>query len=496
MTAAEIAAIVHELAPVLAGAPIREVRQRGEHDLCLTVRLRGRNLFVLLSAHPRSSRLVGLLERPQGPWRTSAFRESCRHDLVGARVESLEAVAGDRRATLTAVRARPSGGEAERCRLEAELFGRFSNLVMVDSNGIIREVLRPVEGNRSLRAGEPYVAVPPGASAPAASPEWIIRADEDPDDFPRSRAAAARYEARVARADRAEAAARLERRMAGAENRLRRKIDSLTAEIARADRAQEVRETGELLKAHLHQMRRGQREVEVVNYFKDPPATSVIPLDPLKTPQENLEAIFKRYRKLRSGAEKTRSVRREFERRLQKLDSMRAMLSDAPDVAGVDAIQSEAVASGLLKPLQPRPRVRDVRRETTSGRTPRTFESRDGLKILVGQSGALNETVTFRLARGEDVWVHVQDHAGAHVIVKVVRGKPCPDESLLDAAHLAVHFSRIRGARTATVVHTLRKFVSRLGGGAPAGRVSISRFSTLALRVEPERLRRLLGELA
>ena len=81
------------------------------------------------------------------------------------------------------------------------------------------------------------------------------------------------------------------------------------------------------------------------------------------------------------------------------------------------------------------------------------------------------------------------------MVVRVPRGKSCPPETLLDAAHLAVHFSSIRGATKATVTHTPRKFVNRMKN-APPGKVSLSRASALDLRLEADRLKRLLGSLA
>ena len=68
---------------------------------------------------------------------------------------------------------------------------------------------------------------------------------------------------------------------------------------------------------------------------------------------------------------------------------------------------------------------------------------------------------------------------------------PLPQETLLDAAHLAVHFSRARNASRAEVHYTQAKHVQK-SKGAPAGQVHLAQYKTLHLRLEAERLERLL----
>jgi predicted ribosome quality control (RQC) complex YloA/Tae2 family protein len=77
------------------------------------------------------------------------------------------------------------------------------------------------------------------------------------------------------------------------------------------------------------------------------------------------------------------------------------------------------------------------------------------------------------------------------VIVPRERGSELAAESLLDAAHLAVHFSSARGEASAEVQHTERRYVRKPKGLAP-GAVRVDRERVLLLRVEAERLKRLL----
>jgi predicted ribosome quality control (RQC) complex YloA/Tae2 family protein len=65
-------------------------------------------------------------------------------------------------------------------------------------------------------------------------------------------------------------------------------------------------------------------------------------------------------------------------------------------------------------------------------------------------------------------------------------------ETLLDAATLAVHHSPAREEAQADVTYAPRKLV-RKPRGAPPGQVSVAGGKTMRLRMEAERLRRLLA---
>ncbi|MBN2492382.1 MAG: DUF814 domain-containing protein [Planctomycetes bacterium] len=493
MTAPEIAEIVAELRPLVTGAVVREVRQRGDHDLVLALRAPGRSLFLLLSAHPRASRILALTGQPRGPWRPTPFREACRRALTGTRIASLVAAPDDRRVTVVATRHGEDPACAAPTRLEAELYGRTANLLLVGGDATIVGALRPLRDRRALRPGAAYVPLGPRAPIAAGAAPWIP-ADRGRDELAWSRAAAQYYEPAVAAADLAAQREKLERRLAHARERATARLARIEADLAEADRAEQVRRQGELLKGELHRIRRGQHEVTLIDYFADPPAPTVIALDPRKSPEESLQALFRRYRKLRAAATKARQVRDAFAAALASLDELAQRLRAAADLPEVAALAAEALEHRLLRPPQEPPRAARRPARSGTGRSPLQFRSADGLMLLVGRSGPGNEELTFRLARGSDLWLHVRDYPGSHVVVKLPRGRPCPPETLLDAAHLAVHFSKIRGARTAAVLHTLRKHITRLRG-APAGQVSVSRSAILELRIEPARLRRLLGEL-
>ena len=115
----------------------------------------------------------------------------------------------------------------------------------------------------------------------------------------------------------------------------------------------------------------------------------------------------------------------------------------------------------------------------------------NGDRILVGKGGRDNDETTMKVAGHNDVFLHVRGTPGAHVIVPVRKGQEIAEQTLLDAAHLAVHYSKMKRADKADVSWTPRRNVKKPKGAKP-GLVSVSREKVLHLRREPERLARLL----
>ena len=131
------------------------------------------------------------------------------------------------------------------------------------------------------------------------------------------------------------------------------------------------------------------------------------------------------------------------------------------------------------------------RGETPARLRPGRYRTSDGLEIWVGRSAEGNDHLTTRLARGNDLFVHVEASPGSHVVLRTAGRKEVPQESLLEAAELAVHFSKQRHAARATVHVAPIKDVRKPAGARP-GLVHVLRGRTLSLRRDAARLARVL----
>jgi predicted ribosome quality control (RQC) complex YloA/Tae2 family protein len=100
-----------------------------------------------------------------------------------------------------------------------------------------------------------------------------------------------------------------------------------------------------------------------------------------------------------------------------------------------------------------------------------------------------------RVARGNDLFFHVAGCPGSHTILRVDPKRPPNHESLLDAACVAVHYSKARNRGAVEVHYVPRKWVKK-PRGAKAGLVQISNFKSIRAGGDPERIQRVLATAA
>src|SRR5699024_514809 len=153
-------------------------------------------------------------------------------------------------------------------------------------------------------------------------------------------------------------------------------------------------------------------------------------LDPTKTPSENAQNFFRRYRKLTNSKRiiereivKTKAEIKYFDQLLHQLDTA--------NIDDVEEIREELREEGYLK------KQRRNKRKKRKKPSPESYEDNEGTTILVGKNNKQNEYLTMRIAHLHDVWLHTKDIPGSHV---VTREKNPSDKTLLEAAMLAAYF--------------------------------------------------------
>ena len=483
LNAAEIEAVVAELAP-LAGARVDAVRAPGERAVALELFGRGGPVRLLLSAEADLTRLHATGERVPRRGPGGRFEQLLRAGLVGERLAAIETLHGDR---VVALRFQGARGEV---RLVAELTGRHGNLFLVGADGAIRaSAARNLSERRRLVPGAPYVppAPPPDPGTPT------VRFEPVPGErFPLSAAVERAYAIREAERRLAEARRRLREPARAGLARATRALARLADEAARVPAAEADRRTADLLKTNLRHVKRGMREVAVTEWTEDGAREVTVALDPALSPQANLERYYRRYRRIVESA--VRVAERTAEVRARET-ALRALLARV-DAAGEDDLprlekEARRLGAGPRRAPAPAPGVR--RKREPPALPYRTFRAPDGTEILVGKGAAENDALTRTVARGNDLWLHARGVTGAHVVVRLDRGKAPDQETLLDAAHLALHFSDARGEPQADVAYTRAKNVRKPRRSAP-GAVVYTQEKVILLRVEPARVERLLAD--
>jgi predicted ribosome quality control (RQC) complex YloA/Tae2 family protein len=249
--------------------------------------------------------------------------------------------------------------------------------------------------------------------------------------------------------------------------RVEARLHALEQERARAAEAERWRRMGEAILAALGELVPGQREL-VVDDLR-------IPLDPDRTPVENAQAYFERYRKAKAAAEQVPVLIEETRLELEYLRQLEALAQVADTTETLETLRQEI---GLTEGN----RNTGERTKRGSQRKLRVWRTLRGDRIVVGRNARENDWITFSLARPEDAWLHARGLAGAHVIVQWA-GAEDPDV-LERAAALAAWYSEGRTGTRVSVDVTQRRHVRRIPGAAP-GLVRYRNERTLAVRPRP-----------
>ncbi len=266
--------------------------------------------------------------------------------------------------------------------------------------------------------------------------------------------------------------------------RVVKKVEALESDLAKAARYRAYDRYGELLKSRLGEIRKGAASITVTDYF-DPALTEIVlPLDPAKSPQGNMEDYFRKYRKFLS-AEK------EIPPRLLTAQAEVAALRESLAALDRDEAPAELQVEGTPRRDQ---KVRPSRKEKTTAKPFRRFMSEAGDALLVGRNSRENEELTFGLARSHDLWLHASGVPGSHVVLRREKGAEIRKESLLDAATLALQYSDLRKSGQGEVLYAYRKHVRKLRGAKP-GLVTVTQDKHLFITLDRKRLQRLKESL-
>lgn len=278
--------------------------------------------------------------------------------------------------------------------------------------------------------------------------------------------------------------------------RLDRRVNAIRGDLARIESAEAAAAHARFFVSSAAHAPRGATKLEAVDWSRGEPQCVELALNPARGAKEQIEAIFRRARRLAGGARIARERLTASERSRAALatlaETLDAEVDGALDLAALEA-HARAIAPRLFPLEQTHPLASRSKTPQRAQRAPpyRLFIGETGVRILVGRGAARNDALTFDVARPQDLWLHTKGRPGAHVIVPLEKSRSCPPEVLVEAAHLAAHFSEARDDPLVEVQYTPRRYVRKPRGSAP-GVVALGREKVMLLRRNEGLLRRLL----
>ena len=212
---------------------------------------------------------------------------------------------------------------------------------------------------------------------------------------------------------------------------------------------------GELIKINLHAIKEGIDEVEVIDYFESENPSVIIPLQADKSPQQNMEFYFKKYKKAVSGKEK---LSRNITNNQKKITQLEKEISDIRSFEDVNSLKGFVEKKDTV----PKDKTTLPFRRFTVSAEGRNWE------ILTGRSNKENDELTTHYAKPDDWFFHTRVYHGSHVIVKnPSKLDHLPEKVREVAAGIAAYYSKAKHSTKVPVDFTRVRYVTKPRKSAP-----------------------------
>ena len=231
--------------------------------------------------------------------------------------------------------------------------------------------------------------------------------------------------------------------------KINEKIRKQEDELANAHKHLSYQEKGNLLASNLHLIKRGDKSVIVEDYYNNNQKVE-ISLDPLLSPKKNLENIFNKYQKAKRAI---MQINNQLEISKNDLQYYHCLLNQLSIAKANDII--EILKELNLKQEYTKNKIKKQKPSITIYKT-----SNDDI-IYVGKNNTQNNYITHQLANNFDYFFHVQAVPGSHVIVKT---KNLTEDLKNLAASIAAYYSTSRNNTNVCVDYTLVKNIKKVPG--------------------------------
>ena len=556
--------IARELDGVLSGGRIDRISQPEQDEIILTIRSKGENHNLLISASAGCARMHITSVKKSNPLEPPMLCMLMRKHIVGGRIKSIKQIGADRIIEIN-IEHFDELGDLSQKSIICEFMGRHSNIIFVgregriidaarrvnermssvrevlpgikyepapsqdklpfdsidrvalysrlaSSNGEIakllsreisglsiqsaRELAHRVTGNGGAHSDEcdlrivsdavvkelqnildhPSPAIyfyPSGECMDVTAFEYLSYSGYEFKKYPDLSSAADDYYMSRDLADRIQQKSSAIRRIIKnnierCEKKLALQQEALLGSIHMDD----YRLYGELINACPHMLRKGEKSVRLINYYDADMAEINIPLDETLSPAQNAQRYFKLYRKARSAQVLAKEQIEKTQTELDYLEGQLYNLTSCSDEAELLEMRQELERLGYVRKNHNRRQQKQL-----APSKPLRFNGPDGSIIFVGRNNFQNDKLTFT-AEADEVWLHVKDAPGSHVIIA---NRQPTDNDIEFAASLAARYSSLCQASKVPVDYTRRRYVKKPSGALP-GKVIYTNQRTLYVK--------------
>jgi hypothetical protein len=261
----------------------------------------------------------------------------------------------------------------------------------------------------------------------------------------------------------------VDRKLVAERKRLERYAQALASDADRHRKALALRLPAQAIAAELYRLKGAIGRVELLD-------GTVLDLPEGQRAEEAAQRWFTAVKRAQRGLDRVAELEVELRRGLRELEAREA--SKALPAAAPPPKRTQPTRKTMEKP--------EKRKDARGDGKGRAFRSVmvEGFEVLIGKGDADNDQLTFKVADPLDLWFHVANTPGSHVVIRnPERIADLPRGVIERAAELAAFFSKARDGGKVEVHYCRAADVSKPRGFAP-GKVMLKQWKSL--RVYPK----------
>lgn len=249
---------------------------------------------------------------------------------------------------------------------------------------------------------------------------------------------------------------------------------NIKVDLKKNENFEKYKNIGDILAANMHQIKYGMKKITVFDFYNNEEVT--INLDPLLSPNDNLNFYYNKYNKGKRTISALDSRFLDIQNEIRYFEEIKMFIEKENDFIGIEEIENELNLSNSGNKIKNKIKLnKSKKRELLS------FDYK-GFQIFVGRNNKENEEISFSKGQPNDIWMHAKDIPGSHVLI-LRNNQKVPDDVLLHAATLACDYSKAKKGDKVIVDYCERKFVKKIKNSKP-GNVIYTNFHSLLIEVQ------------
>lgn len=247
--------------------------------------------------------------------------------------------------------------------------------------------------------------------------------------------------------------------LSGVKNRTEKKLAIQREALRDSEKGEDYKRAGDLITANIYRIKRGDKSLTAVDYYDEKCPEITVELDERLSPAANAQRMYKLYNKCKTAKSILTEQIEKWEGEMKYVESVQAFLDSAATEQDISDLRDELYSAGYAS------RMKGYKPMKQSRSKPLTFKTSGGFTLYVGKNNVQNDRLTMKDAEKDDIWFHVKDLPGSHVIL-VTDGKEPSEKDYTEAAQIAAGYSKAT-AELVAVDYTRVKNIKKPAGSKP-----------------------------